>query len=146
MGNERAHRRPSTEPALARQCLQCKRDSFSAFVEEYEGTPPTSRRYIQEGDHRHRTLYASIETSVRYLDADMRFLLMDCGFHARFLPETAWQSLTRRLREPKIHHRSSRSAPCPLATWPVSREIVTVRDGTSSTTCCQRYVPMLSSL
>ncbi len=46
-------------------------------------------KYVGE-QHRQRTLYASIETSVRYLDEDHRHLLSGLWlFHAPFLPETA---------------------------------------------------------
>jgi tetratricopeptide (TPR) repeat protein len=46
-------------------------------------------KYVGE-EHRHRTLYASIETSVRYLDTELADLFSRLWlFHAPFLPETA---------------------------------------------------------
>ena len=40
-------------------------------------------------DHRHRTLYASIETSVRYLDNELDLLSRLWLFHAPFFAKTA---------------------------------------------------------
>jgi len=63
-------------------------DSFSAFVEAYEANLMHAEDKYKDIDHRHRTLYASIETSVRYLDADLRALLSGLWvFHAPFSPQ-----------------------------------------------------------
>jgi tetratricopeptide (TPR) repeat protein len=64
--------------------------SFLEFVEEYESHLVRAENKYAEVDHRHRTLYASIETSVRYLDVELRELLSGLWvFHAPFLAQTA---------------------------------------------------------
>jgi len=64
--------------------------ALSAFVDEYEAQLSSAVNKYAGADHRHRTLYASIDTSVRYLDTTLRSLLSGLWiFHAPFLPETA---------------------------------------------------------
>ncbi|MEM7125641.1 MAG: tetratricopeptide repeat protein, partial [Chloroflexota bacterium] len=60
------------------------------FVAEYESQLIQARDRYRHEDHRHRTLYASIETSVRHLDDELRTLLAGLWvFHAPFLAESA---------------------------------------------------------
>ncbi len=63
---------------------------LSTFLTEYEERlVKTENKYVGE-HHRHRTFYASIEISVRYLDEDHRHLLSGLWvFHAPFIPHTA---------------------------------------------------------
>jgi tetratricopeptide (TPR) repeat protein len=64
--------------------------SFSAFLREYEAHLLRAEDKYKDVDHRQRTLYASIETSARYLDVDQRALLSGLWiFRAPFLSETA---------------------------------------------------------
>ena len=64
--------------------------SFPAFVKEYEAQLLNAENKYVRVDHRHRTLYASIETSMRYLDDGLADLFNKLWlFHAPFLPETA---------------------------------------------------------
>ncbi len=60
------------------------------FLAEYEEQLiKTENKYVGE-HHRHHTFYASIETSVRYLDEEHRQLLSGLWiFHAPFIPQTA---------------------------------------------------------
>lgn len=64
--------------------------TFPVFVKEYEVYLLHAEDKYKDVDHRQRTLYASIETSVRYLDAELRTLLSGLWvFRAQFLPEAA---------------------------------------------------------
>jgi predicted ATPase len=64
--------------------------SLAAFLAEHEAHLRTAHDKYKTADHRHRTLFASIETSVRHLGDDARRLLSGLWlFHAPFLPETA---------------------------------------------------------
>ncbi len=64
--------------------------SFLAFVEEYAAYLLRTEDKYKGVDHRHRTFYASIETSLRYLNAELRALLSGLGvFRGFFLPEVA---------------------------------------------------------
>jgi len=64
--------------------------SLQAFIAEYEVQLLTAQDKYKDIDHRQRTLYASIDTSVRYLSPDLRSLFSKLWlFHASFLPETA---------------------------------------------------------
>ncbi len=64
--------------------------SLQEFIEEYETQLLGAENKYAGLDHRHRTLYASIETSIRYLNDDQRILLSGLWiFHAPFLAETA---------------------------------------------------------
>jgi tetratricopeptide (TPR) repeat protein len=64
--------------------------SLSAFVKEYEEALLNAENKYKDLDHRQRTLYTSIETSVRSLDAELADLFSRLWiFHASFLPETA---------------------------------------------------------
>jgi tetratricopeptide (TPR) repeat protein len=61
-----------------------------AFFKEYEEELLQAENKYKDLDHRQRTLYASIETSVRYLDVDLVRLFSGLWlFHAPFLPKTA---------------------------------------------------------
>src|SRR5579883_971350 len=62
-------------------------------------------------DHRHRTLYACIDTSVRYLSDDQRTLLSGLWlFHAPFLPEYAVAILPESLQNTEgEEHQKQRS-------------------------------------
>lgn len=64
--------------------------SLAEFLRDYDAHLLAAEdRYIEVG-HRLRTLYACIETSVRYLDAALLHLFSKLWiFHAPFLPETA---------------------------------------------------------
>src|SRR6266487_2752773 len=78
---------------------------FSAFVEEYEAHLLSAENKYKAVDHRHRTLYASIETSIRYLDAELRALLSGLWlFHAPFLPETAAVIFDRETENSEVDH------------------------------------------
>jgi tetratricopeptide (TPR) repeat protein len=64
--------------------------SLPAFFEAYEARLLTAENKYVEVEHRHRTLYASIETSVRYLGVDLRNLFSGLSiFHAPFMDQSA---------------------------------------------------------
>ena len=64
--------------------------SFPEFVKEYEAHLLEAENKYKQADHRQRTLYACIETSIHGLDTEPRDLLSGLWiFHAPFLPETA---------------------------------------------------------
>jgi tetratricopeptide (TPR) repeat protein len=66
--------------------------SLDEFVHQVEDTLLQAEDKYKHEDHRHRTLYASIETSVRYLDENERALLSGLWiFKSPFQPETAGQ-------------------------------------------------------
>jgi tetratricopeptide (TPR) repeat protein len=70
--------------------------SLETFVREVENTLLQAEDKYKHEDHRHRTLYASIETSVRYLDETERALLSGLWiFKSPFLVETAGQIFVR---------------------------------------------------
>ncbi len=61
--------------------------ALTTFVQEYAAELVRAQDRYKDASHRHRSLVASIETSVRYLDADLRDLLSGLWvFHAWFLP------------------------------------------------------------
>jgi tetratricopeptide (TPR) repeat protein len=64
--------------------------TLQTFLEDCEAQLlGAENKYVGE-EHRHRTLYASIDTSVRYLDAELADLFRRLWlFHAPFLPEMA---------------------------------------------------------
>ncbi len=63
--------------------------SLEQFILEHETRLLNAENRYKKEDHRHRTLYASIETSVRYLDEAQKRLLSGLWiFKAPFLPET----------------------------------------------------------
>jgi tetratricopeptide (TPR) repeat protein len=69
--------------------------SLDEFVLEVETTLLGAEDKYKHEDHRHRTLFASIETSVRYLDNSTRHLLSILWvFQSFFLPETLIEVLT----------------------------------------------------
>jgi tetratricopeptide (TPR) repeat protein len=62
------------------------------FIAEHEERLLNAQNKYKAADHRHRTLYASIETSTRYLSEDERALLSGLWiFQSPFLPEVATQ-------------------------------------------------------
>ena len=64
--------------------------SLPAFIKDCEIHLLQAENKYVGTEHRHRTLYASIDTSVRYLDAGLADLFRKLWlFHAPFLPETA---------------------------------------------------------
>jgi tetratricopeptide (TPR) repeat protein len=63
---------------------------LAAFAKVYEEELLNAENKYKDLDHRQRTLDASIETSVRYLDAELAdFFRRLWLFHAPFLPETS---------------------------------------------------------
>jgi len=103
-----------------------------AFVAEYEEQLGKAENKYENEDHRHRRLYACIDTSVRYLDGNLRSLLSGLPvFRAPFLAETAVSIFNPQAED-------TDDAPSPIhdqlyTLWQrslLSREIVTVRDGT----------------
>jgi tetratricopeptide (TPR) repeat protein len=64
--------------------------SLSAFVKDCEAHLLQAENKYVGAEHRHRTLYACIDTSVRYLDDELTALFSKLWlFHAPFLPATA---------------------------------------------------------
>ncbi len=64
--------------------------SLPAFIKDCEVHLLHAENKYLEVEHRHHTLYACIDTSVRYLDDELTDLLRKLWlFHAPFLPETA---------------------------------------------------------
>jgi len=64
--------------------------SLADLIQDYEERLVRAEDRYKGRSHRHRTLYASIETSTRYLNDALRGLLSGLWiFHAPFLPETA---------------------------------------------------------
>jgi len=62
--------------------------SLEQFIDEHETRLLKAEDRYKAEDHRHRTLYASIETSVRYLEEGQKALLSKLWiFRASFLPE-----------------------------------------------------------
>ena len=106
--------------------------SLSAFVQDCETHLLAAKNKYVGPDHRHRTLYACIETSERYLDKAHRRLFSGLWlFHAPFLPETAAAIFDS-------EHEDSEDAPSPIydqlyALWQrglLVRETATLREGT----------------
>jgi len=61
-----------------------------AFIEQYEEQLVRAENTYVGEEHRHRKLYASIETSIRYLSDELRNLLSKLWiFQAPFMPDTA---------------------------------------------------------
>lgn len=66
--------------------------SLEQFIAEHETRLLDAENKYKAADHRHRTLYASIETSTRYLSEDERALLSGLWiFQSPFLPQSAAQ-------------------------------------------------------
>ncbi|MBN1284118.1 MAG: CHAT domain-containing protein [Anaerolineae bacterium] len=64
--------------------------TLAQFIAEHEAHLLKAEDRYKGEDHRHRTLYACIETSTRHLPDDLRDLLSGLWvFHAPFEPETA---------------------------------------------------------
>src|SRR3989440_3295060 len=108
------------------------------FLSEHEAQlVKAENKYVDE-HHRQRTLYANIETSVRYLDEDHRHLLSGLWlFHTPFLPETAAE-----IFDPQVENtgegEGTESKRSPIydrlhTLWQrglLIRETVTLREGT----------------
>ena len=105
---------------------------LSTFVLQFEEQLVQAEDKYKGEEHRHRKLYACIETSVRYLNDELRHLLRDlCIFHAPFLPETAVAIFDPDTKETKDTSSPVRTHLHLL--WQrglLTREIITVRDGT----------------
>ena len=106
--------------------------SFSVFKEEYEAELGEAENKYVGPEHRHRTLYASIETSVRYLDTELLQLLSRLWiFHASFFSVSA-----AAIFDPE--HENSESPPSPVfdqldALWRrglLTREAIPLHDET----------------
>ena len=98
--------------------------SLEAFSEQYEQALIKAKDKWLELDHRHRTLYASIETSARYLDDALRDLLSGLWiFHASFLPETATVVLDPTSDSSGCIHESERKA----KNGPLHRSLAVIR-------------------
>jgi len=64
--------------------------SLQSFIDEYEARLMRAENVYVSETHRHRTFYAYLETSVRYLNAHLRTLLSRLWvFHASFSPPMA---------------------------------------------------------
>jgi tetratricopeptide (TPR) repeat protein len=105
--------------------------SLNIFVQEYGAQlTRTENKYVGV-EHRHRTLYASIDTSVNYLDADLRKLFSGLWiFYAPFLVQTAVAIFDP---EADATENISPVENYIFKLWQrglLDREIVTVRDGT----------------
>ena len=86
--------------------------------------------YVGE-EHRHRTLYACIDTSVRYLDAELRALLSKLWvFHAPFLPDTAVAIVDHQTEDIQQHLPAHDRLHVLWQRGLLTRETATTRDGT----------------
>ena len=64
--------------------------SLASIIADYESHLLNAEDKYQDVDHRHRTLYAGLETSLRYLNNDLQTLFRKLWiFHAPFLAVTA---------------------------------------------------------
>ena len=106
--------------------------ALAVFLAEHEEQLAKAENKYVGPAHRHRTLYASLETSVRYLSAELRELLSKLWmFHALFLPETAVAII-----DPQTDQAQEKRSPVydRLHTlWQrglLTRETATTRDGT----------------
>ena len=106
--------------------------SLRAFLRDCDAHLAQAENKYLNLDHRHRTLNACIEMSIRYLNADLSSLLSGLWvFHAPFLSEEAVA-----LFDPE--HEDTEEAPSPVhdrlhILWQrslLTRESITVRDGT----------------
>jgi len=105
--------------------------SFPAFIKDYEAQLLEAENKYKQADHRQRTLYACMEISIRYLDAELQALLSGLWvFHAPFLPETADAIFSLGARDPEMQHPPVSDQLNVL--WQhglLTREIATIRDG-----------------
>jgi tetratricopeptide (TPR) repeat protein len=119
--------------------------SLQGFIEEWDEQLLQAENKYVGIEHRQRTLYASIETSIRHLNADLRALFSGLWlFHAPFLPETAVTIFdaqaegtqdTEGQRSPiydRLHTLWRRGL--------LTRETATLRDGTVA---CYRLLPTM---
>ncbi len=106
--------------------------SLHAFLQEHEEQLMKAENKYKDLDHPHRSLYACIDTSVRYLNAELRNLLSGLWiFHAPFLPETAAAIFDPDTQETESLPSIVRNQLYTL--WQRSllvRKVVPVRDGT----------------
>jgi tetratricopeptide (TPR) repeat protein len=102
---------------------------LQAFIQQCETYLMQAENKYASLDHRHRTLYACIDTSVRYLDTDLRSLLGGLWvFHAPFLPQTAVT-----IFDPDTESEHSPIYDRLQTLWQrglLTRETVTLREGT----------------
>jgi tetratricopeptide (TPR) repeat protein len=124
-------RRESVETPLARSlservaghplCLRLLGGAFASsatpladFVAEYEARLVAAADRYRSLDHRHRTLYASIETSVRSLDDNLRRLLAGLWvFHGWFPPEIVEEIFTPPQPSPRAEREQMETPPQP---------------------------------
>jgi tetratricopeptide (TPR) repeat protein len=106
--------------------------SLQTFIEEYEIQLLNAENKYAALDHRHRTLFASIETSARYLNATLSQLFSRLWiFNAAFLPEIADD-----IFDPEQKNIGSKRSPISdslFALWRrglLVRETSTLREGT----------------
>jgi hypothetical protein len=106
--------------------------SLNAFLTACEKHLLEAENKYVGAAHRHRTLYACIETSVRYLDAELALFFSKLWlFHAPFLPSTAVSIF-------HTEHDEKTDTPSPVedqlyALWQrglLTRETTTLREGT----------------
>lgn len=105
--------------------------TFPAFLKVYEEQLVKAVNKYVGLDHRHRTLFACIETNVRYLDEHLYGLLSGLWvFHAPFLTEVAIA-----IFDPE--HKDTETNPSPVRSWLftlwqrslLTRETLIVREG-----------------
>ncbi|GHO56158.1 tetratricopeptide repeat protein [Ktedonobacter robiniae] len=103
--------------------------SLKDFIQDYEEQLVQAENAYVGDEHRHRKLYASIETSVRYLNGDLRNLLSNLWiFQAPFLPEIA-----RYIFDPDTEETHSLVSTQLATLWQrglLARITITARDGT----------------
>ncbi|GLV54656.1 hypothetical protein KDH_15030 [Dictyobacter sp. S3.2.2.5] len=81
--------------------------SLQHFIQSYEQQLSQAENAYVGKEHRHRKLYASIETSIRYLNNDLRAILGNLWiFQAPFLP-----GIARSIFDPDTEETDNRSSP-----------------------------------
>ncbi|MBP1468991.1 tetratricopeptide repeat protein, partial [Candidatus Chloroploca sp. M-50] len=103
------------------------------FIQNYADYLLESQDRYRHADHRQRSLYQSIDFSVRFLDAGLRKLLSGLWiFHAPFLPEIAKAIFDPATEEPEGHDSLVYDQLYRLAQRSlVERDLVTTREGTT---------------
>jgi tetratricopeptide (TPR) repeat protein len=105
--------------------------ALPAFLEEHQEQLVKAENKYVGPDHRHRTLYANIDTSVRYLDAELRALLSKLWvFHAPFLPEIAVAIVDPQAENTQKHSSVYEQLHTLWQRGLLTRETATTRDGT----------------